>query len=519
MKTICILANGFGVESKSSTYSLSDQKLTPNLNYLLENYLYTTLSSSGLEVGLDNGQILTYETGYRVFSGGKNLSTSFDFLQKLYEEDRLINDSIQKNIDYAKNNNSFLHIIFPVGDRNALEASRHLAYVVFKASEAKVNVKIHLIIGDNIVNKTKKFNDYYTYIKRYLKNLDNWKIVFVSGINSLIDNAGNNAHINVYKMITTTVGEVWEDIETNINNRYNEGLTDEEIAPFLINREKILNDNDSILVFNYNYINIVRYLAIISKPEILFNNNFVTENIYISTLFPLVENRVYEAAYEYPSMQDYFANKFNDYDKKITLIAENTRINYIAEMFSGSKNLSTKFNYKGVFVTNNAFDDIMSIAISEFENGENDIIFVDFDLARGFKDKDPQYIVNNLKSLDRNIGLLKDLIQRKQDNLIITSLYGLKEVIEEEKGYFKLLDMSLKVPFIFASYNYSKNETSIKGDNVAGIASAIMSLYIPKYKGYLSLNKNQGLSKNQKIIIFLIIVIIIIIILNQFMGG
>lgn len=517
MRTVCLLANGYGIETNKTTYSLYDKKLTPNVNYLYDNYLFTTVLASGPDLGFDDNRCLDDKSGYRVFSEGPNPYTSYDYMQKMFDNEGFINEQMKAIIHDAKMKGTYLHIFFPFGNNVNKLSAMHLGYFVHACEEQVVKVRIHLISGDNTAPKGRYFLEYFKLIKRYLRNSTNWEIVFVSGVKYLKDSAGNTSHVELYKMNTSTVAQVWPEIEETVAKRFDEGAYDEDIKPFLLKRERVFNDNDIIFVFNYNPLDIERYLAIISKPESLFSAGYLPKNISISSLFTLSDKNIYPHIYEYPEMKTSFARKLEkrNYPGKITLIAEASRIHYIAETLSGSKNLSPKFDYKAVAVGEHPYSDIMQIVINELKGGPNDVIIADFDLARDYKLGEIKTIENNFSEFDKSLKPLFDLVVGRKDNMIITSLYGIKTEIANDVKDTRILDMSAKVPFILVSYNYSRTNMSIRGSHVGDTALAIIGVQDTIYPGFL-MRRNPAKERQKKLVQTLLIIIIVAIMIFFF---
>jgi len=145
-KTFLIILDGLGLNYNREQNPVLSTK-TPNLDNLIANYPFTTLSAAGEEVGLSWGEVGNSEVGHF------NLGTGQVLWQNLPKIDQAIRDgSFYKNktlnlvIDKAVNNKKALHLLGLVSDGGIHSHINHL-FALLKLAKSK-NIKqvyIHMI--------------------------------------------------------------------------------------------------------------------------------------------------------------------------------------------------------------------------------------------------------------------------------------------------------------------------------------------------------------------------------------
>ena len=112
---LCIL-DGVGIR-KDKVGNAIRLANTPNLDYLWNNYPHTMLHASGSKVGLPDGEMGNSEVGHSNIGLGRVMK---QFLVKINESIRngefFGNSELLSAINYAKKNNSKLHLIGLLSD-------------------------------------------------------------------------------------------------------------------------------------------------------------------------------------------------------------------------------------------------------------------------------------------------------------------------------------------------------------------------------------------------------------------
>jgi len=510
-KTIVFLANGFGMEAKGS-YNLGDD-LFPTITKLSQEYMFTSLSSSGRECGFSPNQVSTYKTGYSCFSSGGYIDLAVRSMDKRILENNFIEQSMINSIDFAVKNNSKMHIFFMIGDKFSYSTGDQLKAFVKKCVEMKVKeVCIHLFIGYNSEKGLKTAKDSIKAVTRSISEYENVHISLIVGVDLVSDSTPVINLSKLYKIATTSIGETWPDWQELFDTRYKNGIPDEKLNAFLIRRQVLVESNDSIFIFNYEPMPITRYLSIILNPKQLFNVDNNPTNIKITSLLPIQEKTNLAHAYEYDMPELYFTKSLEEINKKVTLIADNTRAGYINSIFNGNRNeISPFLNTKSVKINNDYFAEMTQILINEIQNGQDEVIIVDYNLLNDFKKGDVDKLKFNFSQMDKALRKVYEYTYSNHHMLIFSSLYGIKEEAEvsEEKV---LINYANRVPFIIVDDTYTKNTAFMQGESISMLSNTLLYLMGDKRRKTMVVLRGKNNSKKtlQMIIIILAIIMIVL---------
>lgn len=518
-KTILFLANGFGMEAKGS-YSLGDD-LIPTVTKLSQEYMFVGLSASGKECGYSRNQVSTYKTGYSCFSSGGYIDLAVKSMDKRIYENNFIDQNMINSIDFAVKNNSKMHIFFMIGDKFSYSTGDQLKAFLKKCDEMKVKeVCIHLFVGYNSERGLKTAKDSIKAITRSVSEYENAHISLIVGVDLVSDSTPVTNLSKLYKIATTAIGETWPDWQELFDTRYKNGIPDEKINPFLIRREVLFESNDSIFIFNYEPMPIMRYLSIIVNPKQLFNIETNPTNIKITSLLPIQEKTTLAHAYEYDMPEIYFTKDLEALNKKATLIADSTRAGYINSVLNGNRNeISPFLNTKSVKINNDYFAEITQVLMNEIQNGQDEVIIVDYNLLNDYKKGDVEKLKFNFSQMDKALRKIYEYTYSNHHMLIFTSLYGLKEeaTIDDEKV---LINYANRVPYIIVDDVYTRNTAFIQSDSISLISQTLLYLMEDKKKKTLVTLKGKKSAKStlQKMLIAIVVIIIILMVASLALG-
>ena len=108
---LLMIMDGVGIneEEKGNALKLAN---TPNLDYLFEKYPNTNIKTSGMAVGLPDGQMGNSEVGHTNIGAGRIVYQELTRISKEIKEEKFFeNESLLKAMRNAKENGSSLHLL------------------------------------------------------------------------------------------------------------------------------------------------------------------------------------------------------------------------------------------------------------------------------------------------------------------------------------------------------------------------------------------------------------------------
>lgn len=286
---LCIL-DGWG-NGKNSKYNAISRANKPCWNFITKNYPMSSLSTSGVDVGLPKGQMGNSEVGHMNIGSGRIAVQS---LQRIYEEIDKENKTLLDFISNLRKKNGACHIIGLVSDGGVHSHQKHISKLAKIMSSAGIKVAIHAFF-DGRDTLPKSAIEHITALQEDIKDLSSVEVVTACGRYYGMDRDNNfERTAKAYSAIAFAQGMHYGDAISLINKNYKNNITDEFIEPAVVsNSYRGINEEDGILIANFRADRVVQLAdALLGKIEICKPVKFssilgMTEyNLGIPCLFP-----------------------------------------------------------------------------------------------------------------------------------------------------------------------------------------------------------------------------------------
>lgn len=466
-KTVLLLMNGFGIETAKS-FSIYSKSLMPNLDSLTNEYPFGSIYASGVEANLEKKQLSDFTTGFSTFSTSGKLNRKEDIIKNKMGTPEFDNSPIlDECIGYTKKYNSRLHIILYIGDKTTDEMYRQLKYFCGLCVKKGIQeIFLHLFLGNNsnrgmqVSLSAVKMLSYHV-----LSSLPQVKIAVICGSKYINESANIDEEKNYYRMVVSGVGEIWANYEETIQKKYNNKETDDNLSPFLVRRENVIRSNDSIVVFNYDNDIAKTYLDIVTNSTKYFPVGKAPNNIKVGSLFNLTGSSTIRSAFNDELSEEYFLSHIPD-DKKILIISSKQRMNYISNCLNGFRpTFRPNIGVIPLELIGNRFDLITKYLTAYMNQNVYDLIIVDYEIYNEAIDNPTvDSLKNNLKSFDNNLKVVVDKTLEMDQDLVISSLYGVKTKLTLVAGSRVDADFSIKTPLINVGNDIKKSSFKFKPD-------------------------------------------------------
>ena len=256
MKRVALLIlDGWGIAQDKSV-SAVDLANTPNMDKLLQEYPNATLSTSGLDVGLPEGQMGNSEVGHMNLGAGRVVYQNLAKINVAIKNNTFSKEKeLQKTLTYVKENNKKLHLIGLVSDGGVHSHINHLKALIDATQEFELpQVYIHAFTyGRGCDPKSGK--GFIQEIVDYTSNRTA-KLASVVGRYYAMDRDKRWERVNeAYQVMVNAVGIKTEDPVREIENSYSQNVTDEFIKPVVVtengNPIAKIENGDVVICFNF----------------------------------------------------------------------------------------------------------------------------------------------------------------------------------------------------------------------------------------------------------------------------
>ena len=279
---VLMIMDGVGIneEEKGNAFKLAN---TPNLDRYFEKYPNTHIKTSGMAVGLPEGQMGNSEVGHTNIGSGRIV------YQELTRITKDINDGVFYNnqefinaINHVKENGSALHIMGLVSDGGVHSHIDHLYALLELAKRNEIqNVYVHAILDGRDTPPTSAI-EYIKTLENKMKEIGIGKIATLSGRYYTMDRDKRWERINLaYDALVNGKGNYFKTVQKAIETSYEAQEFDEFVKPIVIVDEEQnpiakIKNNDSVIFFNFRPDRARQITRTLTEKDF---NEFETSNI------------------------------------------------------------------------------------------------------------------------------------------------------------------------------------------------------------------------------------------------
>ena len=250
--TTLIIMDGFGLTGPGPGNAVSLAQ-TPQLDRLFAEYAHTTLSASGLDVGLPAGQMGNSEVGHTNIGGGRVVFQDLPRISRAIDDGSFFeNAAYNKAMDDCLEKGSSLHLYGLLSDGGVHSHIQHL-YALLQMAKNKglTRVYVHAFLDGRDVSPTSG-KDFVSACRDKCQALGVGKIATVMGRYYAMDRDNRWERVQLaYDAMVYGEGIQNPDPVDAVAQSYANDVTDEFKEPVVCDPEGTISDNDSIIFFNY----------------------------------------------------------------------------------------------------------------------------------------------------------------------------------------------------------------------------------------------------------------------------
>ena len=254
--TMLMILDGFGMNEKEEGNAVKLANI-PNIRRVMKEYPNTILHTSGLDVGLPEGQMGNSEVGHTNIGAGRIVYQELTRITKSIEDGDFFSISeFVEAIDNCKKNNSKLHIMGLLSDGGVHSHQRHLFALLELAKRRDFeDVYVHCFL-DGRDTPPASAEGYLAELENKMKEKGVGKIATVIGRFYAMDRDKRWERVEkAYNALVKGEGDKFNSVSAAIENSYQKEIFDEFVKPTVIcnNEQPIatISENDSVIFFNF----------------------------------------------------------------------------------------------------------------------------------------------------------------------------------------------------------------------------------------------------------------------------
>lgn len=460
---ILTILDGYGLreEEHGNAVKLASN---PIFNMLWEKYPHTQLEASGQQVGLPKGQMGNSEVGHMNIGAGRIVYQPLELINKSIEDkDFYENEKLLKAINHAKENNSKLHLMGLISDGGVHSHINHLLSLLDLCKKESVDkVYIHLFTDGRDVLPTSAY-EYIHQIEHKIEELHLGSIATIGGRYYGMDRDNNYDRLKRgYDAIVYGEGRKETSVKDYITKNYEDNITDEFFEPAVFDENGQLEENDSLIVFNFRKDRIREILTAITNPNFTDMPVKRFKNLFTVTLMPVVESVIAEHAYDDPKLVNILGEYIEKNNKSQLRIAETEKYAHVTFFFDGGKEVDYKNEQKILIPSPKVATYDLKPEMSAYEVTDNllnelanyDLVILNFangDMVghTGVLDA----AISAVESVDKCLGKIYDKVKELDGIMVVTADHGNCEEMLDENNNVLTAHTTNPVPFIITKEN------------------------------------------------------------------
>ena len=256
---VLIIMDGWGINPRKDGNAIALAR-TPNLDKLASQWPHTAVRTSGLAVGLPEGQMGNSEVGHQNIGAGKRVLQDFTRVSESIEDGSFYqNPALLSAIEHVKKNSSRLHICGLLGNGGVHAHASHLEALLRLAAQHNVDeVYIHSFTDGRDSSPTGgvEFMKQLEARAREVNPAHPARVATVTGRYYAMDRDNRWERTgSTYFAMTRGEGRRAQSAVEAIQRSYEENVTDEFILPTVIAENEqplvVVKAGDALIHYNF----------------------------------------------------------------------------------------------------------------------------------------------------------------------------------------------------------------------------------------------------------------------------
>ena len=328
-----IVMDGYGLDKPGSTNAVSLAK-TPNLDKLFATYPTATLQTSGLAVGLPEGQMGNSEVGHLNLGAGRVAYQSLTRIHAALKDGSFYsNEAFLNAIEHVKHNNQKLHIFGLLSDGGVHSHTSHIIGLIDLAKQHGIadRTYVHAFLDGRDVAPQSAIE----FLKRVIQA--DGKIATVAGRFYAMDRDKNYDRIQLaYDAMTIAKGEFYEDPIAGVEASYAKGVHDEFVVPFVSNKAGMVLTNDAVIFANFRPDRAIEISTAFTNPTAVnFDASQGPSSLHYVCMMLYADQVKGSIAFDLPSLDNLYGDVIGAAGMKQLRIAETEKYAHVTFFFDG----------------------------------------------------------------------------------------------------------------------------------------------------------------------------------------
>ena len=492
-KVILLIMDGWGL-GKDPGVSAIHKSNTPFYDHLIDHYPSASLSASGVDVGLPDGQMGNSEVGHMNIGAGRVVDQDLIRLNKSLSDKGIGKKrEFLSSVEYAIKNNKAFHLMGLLSRGGVHSHSDHLYYVLdFLRDFNELKVNLHLFTDgrdSGPLDSIGEFNKLLDYISG-----TNINISTVCGRYYAMDRDKRGERVKLtFDSMTKGIGVASEDIIKSIEASHDNNVTDEFIKPIVCHKDNnpvgVLQEGDVLFAFNYRSDRMREISEVLTQNDLTSHGMKKMNLRYMTMTNYNDEFKNISVLYDKENLSNTLGEVLSNNNKFQLRIAETEKYPHVTFFFSGGR--ETPFKNESRILCNSpkvatydlqpemSAEKISKKFIDEINKKSFDFACLNFanpDMVGHTGSIDAT--VRACEVVDREVSKIVSTAIKNDYEVLVTSDHGNADIMINKDGSPHTYHTTNPVPIIYVSHDKGNLYDGKLGD-IAPTILDIMGIELP----------------------------------------
>ena len=340
-KAILIIMDGWGL-GQSKTADAIQNANVPFVSSLYNKYPNSTLVTCGEAVGLPDGQMGNSEVGHLNLGAGRVVYQELQRINVAIRDASFFkNEQLIAAINYAKQNNTALHLVGLVSDGGVHSHTTHLKAIVDAAEKAGLTKVFIHAFTDGRDCDPKSGLGFIQNLQQHIAPTQA-KIATITGRYYAMDRDKRWERVKLaYDAMVHGIGTASNNLASSLQQSYEAGVTDEFIQPIInseLNTEEAkIKNGDAVICFNFRTDRCREITEVLSQKDFA-EQNMQALNVHYTTMteYDATFKNVH-VMFENDNLNNTLGEVLAAHGKKQIRLAETEKYPHVTFFFSGGR--------------------------------------------------------------------------------------------------------------------------------------------------------------------------------------
>ena len=252
---VLIVLDGWGVNPRPEGNAIA-RASTPNMDRLASFYPSTTISISGLDVGLPEGQMGNSEVGHMHLGAGRVVNQDLTLINRTIDNGSFFSNPVfQAGLTAVKQARGRLHLMGLLGEGGVHSHQRHLEALIDLAVKKKIQKIFLHLFPDGRDTAPHAGERFMAKLQEKIRSLPSVKVATLSGRYYAMDRDRRWERTELtYRALIEGGGRRASSALEAIRASYQEEVSDEFVLPMVIEGcvpDGMVRDGDGVIFFNF----------------------------------------------------------------------------------------------------------------------------------------------------------------------------------------------------------------------------------------------------------------------------